>query len=136
MFFQKKQSGSNASCISDDIIMCAIFVSIFILVSKSQTFNDRRKVNKNSTRWTSSTFNVFLHYYKYFLLPAYQPLLMETRTKSEPESSVLIAETTGSMVNPNLSPDSPSKQKQIAEAVDVLKATPGTPIIGMKCFYF
>lgn len=61
---------------------------------------------------------------------------METRTKSEPESSVLSAETTGSMVNPNLSPDSPSKQKQIAEAVDVLKATPGTPNRGMKCFYF
>lgn len=57
-----------------------------------------------------------------------KPLPVETCIKSEPESSVLSAETTGSMVNPSLSPDSPSKQKMLAEAIDVLNANPpGTP---------
>lgn len=61
---------------------------------------------------------------------------METCIKSEPESSVLSAETTGSMVNPSLSPDSPSKQKMLAEAIDVLNANPpGTPNVRLKGFY-
>lgn len=62
---------------------------------------------------------------------------METCIKSEPESSVLSAETTGSVVNLNLSPDSPSKQKKLAEAIDVLNANPpGTPNVRMIGFYF
>lgn len=62
---------------------------------------------------------------------------METCIKSEPESSVLSAETTGSVVNFNLSPDSPSKQKKLAEAIDVLNANPpGTPNVRMIGFYF
>lgn len=123
--------------------MCAIFVpKKFILVSKSQTLNDRLKVNGNSSQhagilpfFTFSSITCTCTINIIFFI-TYQPLPVETCIKSEPESSVLSAETTGSMVNPSLSPDSPSKQKKLAEAIDVLNANPpGTPNVRLKGFY-
>ncbi|KAK3091085.1 hypothetical protein FSP39_017018 [Pinctada imbricata] len=52
---------------------------------------------------------------------------IELTPKQEPGTSLLSAGSDSVLSTPNLTPDSPSKQKKLSEAIDVLGASPGTP---------
>ena len=51
---------------------------------------------------------------------------IELTPKVEPGTS-LLSGTDSALSTPNLTPDSPAKQKKLAEAIDVLGTSPGTP---------